>query len=167
MTVRHSLTCAAALMIILGGCSSVDMGKDFDEKKVSEVRLGVTDKTQIQSFFGPPTSRLRMDGRETWTYQRVQSSAGMSGSGAAKTVGSSVAAGALSMIPFVGVIAGPVAGVALQPGMNDIQASSSGKSLTVEFNGDIVSGCRLTISHSGGKMMDAMTSSDTDITTCH
>jgi len=108
-----------------------------------------------------------MDGKETWTYQRVQSSAGMSGSGAAKTAGASIAAGAVSMIPIVGALAGPVAGMAIAPSATDMQAASNGKTLTVTFGGDLVVGCQLTLSRSGGKMMDAMTASDTDITTCH
>jgi hypothetical protein len=154
-------------MLVLQACASIDVGKDFDEKKVAEIKIGSTDKAQIQSWFGQPVSRFRMDGKETWTYQRVQSSAGMSGSGAAKTAGASIAAGAVSMIPIVGALAGPVAGMAIAPSATDMQAASNGKTLTVTFGGDLVVGCQLTLSRSGGKMMDAMTASDTDITTCH
>lgn len=62
------------VITLLGGCSAIQVGKDFDMQKFSsKVRAGTTTKTEILSWLGKPGStgvNLDKDGEtsEEWMY---------------------------------------------------------------------------------------------------
>jgi outer membrane protein assembly factor BamE (lipoprotein component of BamABCDE complex) len=162
----------ALLPLVSSACMAPpDMGKDFDETKVSEIRIGATTKSQVQSLLGAPVNRLSMDGRETWTYQRVTTSNSGAGTYAATQGAMTVASIAGSMIPGVGAL-GMMAGALAATSAGGMAASqskitSNAKTLTIEFRQDIVLTCRLMISRTNAEPMTAAVApSDTEITTC-
>src|SRR5476651_1867747 len=76
---------STSILLVVGACASTEFGREFDEKRVAEIKSGVTTKAEVQSMLGQPLSRMRIDGKESWTYQRGSASAGVTGAGAAKS----------------------------------------------------------------------------------
>jgi hypothetical protein len=64
----------AALAMLVAGCASVDIGKDFDlETFERRVAVGETQRTEVRRWLGEPVSTgqvVRSDGSrlEEWTY---------------------------------------------------------------------------------------------------
>jgi hypothetical protein len=67
-------------VLLIGGCANV--GKDFPDQKVPEIRIGETTREDIRSLFGSPWRVGLEDGQRTWTYGRYR--AGLFGAKAAK-----------------------------------------------------------------------------------
>jgi outer membrane protein assembly factor BamE (lipoprotein component of BamABCDE complex) len=156
---------STSILLVVGACASTEFGREFDEKRVAEIKSGVTTKAEVQSMLGQPLSRMRIDGKESWTYQRGSASAGVTGAGAAKSGAATVGAFALGMIPVVGMIALPAASAAgSAAGAGEMSSKSQSKTLQLDFDiTDRVSSCRLTVNSSNTIMPMG---GDTDITTC-
>ncbi|HKJ70817.1 MAG TPA: hypothetical protein VKA55_03610 [Gammaproteobacteria bacterium] len=64
----------AVLALLLGGCASVDIGKDFDLRTFEQrVQVGETQRTDVRRWLGEPVSTgqvVRPDGSrlEEWSY---------------------------------------------------------------------------------------------------
>ncbi len=64
----------AALCLLLGACTTVRFGQDFDPVKFQEwVKQGETSRQQVQNFLGAPTSQgevIESDGKRysRWLY---------------------------------------------------------------------------------------------------
>jgi outer membrane protein assembly factor BamE (lipoprotein component of BamABCDE complex) len=171
MLIRFLARVALPMLVLQACAPKMDAGNDFDETKISEIHVGATSKTQIQALFGTPMNRMNLDGKETWTYQRVTTSDGGAGGKAVAASGAmTVATMAGYMIPGVGAL-GAFAGMAAQAGatrsMGDSTITSNSKGLTIEFRQDVVASCRLTTTKVSASAATAMgTGSDVEITTC-
>ncbi|HZN40116.1 MAG TPA: hypothetical protein VFD82_15020 [Planctomycetota bacterium] len=71
---RRRLISVACLM--LAGCASA--GRDFDETKVPNIKVGTTTRVEIEQWFGLPVNRTSLSGqpngavmRYTYTYARA------------------------------------------------------------------------------------------------
>ena len=104
---------------LLSACTST-AGQQFSVNAARQIRPGVTDKSQVQSYLGQPLSRVNINGEDTWTYSYANTS---------------VDIGAQNFIPIVGPFL---------PGAQG--ASYDVSSVTINFRGDIVSKCTLTTS---------------------
>jgi outer membrane protein assembly factor BamE (lipoprotein component of BamABCDE complex) len=79
MVVRRVLTrglVVGALLSGIAGCVGGDNGQQAitDESKISQIRKGVTTKTDIQVLFGQPSGRnFAENGEEQWSYAYISS----------------------------------------------------------------------------------------------
>lgn len=58
---------AVLLFSLFTGCASV--GKDFDSKKVKDIKNNVTTQLEILDWFGAPFKEGTENGYTMWTYQ--------------------------------------------------------------------------------------------------
>jgi outer membrane protein assembly factor BamE (lipoprotein component of BamABCDE complex) len=105
-------------LFLLAACTS-SSGQKFAVNKVTQIRTGVTTKSDVMNQLGTPLSRINVNGAETWQYSYMQVSTSM---------------GAQAFLPVVGPFL---------PGANS--TSYQAQSLTINFSGDVVSKCSLTI----------------------
>ena len=113
---RWTPWCSAVIAVSLSGClSGMKTGKKFDDSSVKNVRTGKTTKAEIIQMFGQPPNRLSTGGgKENWTYQYHEVKTKVS---------------AITYVPIVNLFASGGKG------------TSIGQTLTVQFSGDVVSGC--------------------------
>ncbi|MGC9324769.1 MAG: hypothetical protein ACP5G0_08505 [Desulfomonilia bacterium] len=52
--------------LLSAGCATV--GRDFPDRRVSEIELKATTQDEIRAMFGPPWRTGIEDGQPTWTY---------------------------------------------------------------------------------------------------
>ncbi|GEM_PF-4133817 len=68
----------SAMVLSAGGCAGViTTGKNFDMRRVSEIKKGVTTKNDILTMFGKPYSKSQSTIGESWMYQYSKSSFGI------------------------------------------------------------------------------------------
>jgi len=71
---HHSVIAALAVPVLVAGCASVTVGRQFDyEAFASQVRVGTSDLAQVQATIGPPLGKglvAEADGSlyDQWTY---------------------------------------------------------------------------------------------------
>jgi hypothetical protein len=59
-----------ALLLVATGCAN--MGKDFADRRVPDIQIGVTTQDDLRDMFGPPWRVGIEDGKTTWTYGKYQ-----------------------------------------------------------------------------------------------
>ena len=66
---HHRLSlCICILLLLFTGCSTINVGYDFPETQVVNIRPDHTTKEEIRSVFGEPWRVGLENGKETWTY---------------------------------------------------------------------------------------------------
>jgi len=112
---RWTPWCCAVLVVSLSGCFGFKTGQKFDDSSVKNVRTGKTTRAEVIQMFGqPPTRNSTGGGKETWLYQYADIRSHAS---------------AITYVPIVGLFAGGG------------KSTSNQQTLTVQFAGDVVSGC--------------------------
>lgn len=117
---------------MLSACGST-AGQQFSVNAARQIKPGVTNKDEVTRFLGAPLSRVSINGEDTWTYTYARSSMGL---------------GAQNFIPVVGPFL---------PGAQS--ASYDMRSIKIDFHGDIVSKCTLTISSTSAENQGGLTGS--------
>lgn len=56
------------ILFTSAGCATMDVGKDFPEEQVINIRIGETTKEEIRRIFGEPWRVGLENGQQTWTY---------------------------------------------------------------------------------------------------
>ncbi|MBW2467576.1 MAG: outer membrane protein assembly factor BamE [Deltaproteobacteria bacterium] len=56
------------LFLLSSGCAPINVGYDFPDEQVINIRIGQTTKDEIRAVFGEPWRTGLENGRETWTY---------------------------------------------------------------------------------------------------
>jgi len=56
------------LLVFSAGCASMNVGYDFPDHQVKNIRIGETTKENIRTIFGEPWRTGLENGQETWTY---------------------------------------------------------------------------------------------------
>src|SRR5450631_3453428 len=119
MSRQAGVAIATALVIASCGVSS---GQKFPIENARNIRPGVTDKAAVVRYLGQPVGRNNIYGKETWQYSSLNIGTNM---------------GPQAFVPIVGPFL---------PGA--VGSTSDSRSVTVEFNGDIVARCTLYTSSS-------------------
>jgi len=58
------------LVVVAAGCAN--MGKEFADRRVPDIQIGVTTQDDLRDMFGAPWRVGIEDGKATWTYGRYQ-----------------------------------------------------------------------------------------------
>ena len=56
------------LFVFSSGCAHVNVGYDFPDEQVKNIRIGITTKDEIRTIFGEPWRVGLENGQKTWTY---------------------------------------------------------------------------------------------------
>lgn len=59
-----------AVLLVAAGCAN--MGKEFADRRVPDIQIGVTTQDDLRDMFGPPWRVGIEDGKTTWTYGKYQ-----------------------------------------------------------------------------------------------
>lgn len=105
----------AIAVISLSACATSKVGQQFDDRTVKSIRIGKTTRADIAQMFGQPLSRSSTGGgKEVWAYHYQEA-------GGHPTP--------ITFVPIVGMFAGGAKGTFNQ------------QTLTISFDGDVVSAC--------------------------
>ena len=101
------------------GCGHTStLGDPFNEDLTKQIKSGVSKKNDVLQMFGEPYRKdIQPGGKETWTYQYIQSKASVHPT---------------AFIPLVGSVMA----------MGKTKSSSTSQSLHITFDGDIVARCQ-------------------------
>ena len=68
--VQHTLLFLTIFLafIFISGCAHVNVGYDFPDEQVKNIRIGVTTQNEIRTIFGEPWRVGLENGQKTWTY---------------------------------------------------------------------------------------------------
>ncbi len=66
----HVFVILMICVVLLSLMSCASVGRDFSSAKVTLIKIGQTDKSDLVEMFGSPWRTGIEDGRETWTYGR-------------------------------------------------------------------------------------------------
>ena len=58
--------------VFSSGCANLNIGYDFPDDQVKNIRIGITTKEEIHSIFGKPWRVGLENGFETWTYGKYR-----------------------------------------------------------------------------------------------
>lgn len=109
-----------ALVLLIGCTHTTEQGQQFSAEAASQIKVGVTDKSGVETLLGPPQNRTIISKlEEKWTYSYMRAS----GTGSAA-----------NFIPVVGMY------VATNEGR------SEQRSVEVLFKGNIVAKCDMATS---------------------
>ncbi len=59
-----------AMLMVAAGCAN--MGREFTDSRVPEIRIGQTTQEDLRGMFGEPWRVGIEDGKTTWTYGKYQ-----------------------------------------------------------------------------------------------
>ena len=54
--------------VFSSGCANLNIGYDFPDDQVKNIRIGITTKDEIRTIFGEPWRVGLENGQKTWTY---------------------------------------------------------------------------------------------------
>src|SRR5471032_1216604 len=99
----------ALLLSVVGlgisACATSNYGRDFDDSKATQIKVGVTTRPEVPALLGQPITRMKMYGQKTWSYNPGSVSSGTAG-GAAKSAAGTVATTAIGIpVPGAGIFA--------------------------------------------------------------
>lgn len=70
------LVALSVSLLLVAGCMTIKAGKDFDSSKITNIKNGVTTKSDLQQWFGYPYMTGIDNGDESWNYNFTQGSTG-------------------------------------------------------------------------------------------